>query len=62
MTSRLAGLVFAIQKGSVKHNFSVCVNAPLEMMNTKTDDIATPPLSKFSVPIWHFQGLEIKVW
>ena len=39
---------------------SVCVNAPLEMMNTKTNDIATPPLNKYSVPIWHLQW-EIKV-
>ena len=45
MTSWLAGLVFAIQIGSVLNiTKSVCDNAPFEMIDT-TDDFASPHLS-----------------
>ena len=61
-TSRLAGLRFAIQKGSLKYiRLPFCVNAPLEITAINLEMIERPPLSKFSVPIWFFQEVEIKV-
>ena len=51
MNSRLAGLIFAIQKGSVKITVSVCVNAPLEITDLNLEMIECPPLNIYSVPI-----------
>ena len=57
MTSMLAGLIFAIQKGSVKHKI-ICVNTPLEITLLKLEMIERPPLNKFSVPIqWEIKVL-----
>ena len=40
---------------------SVYDNAPLEITAINLEMIERPPLSKFSVPIWQLQEVEIKV-